>query len=117
MASNTSGTSSQRVFVYGGAGSLGKAVVTSFKAAGASVESVDFADNPDANVNHIVNKDFEASLTKVVKTLESETAKSGGTQRIIFIVSNFNREFLCSIASYYPYSRSSCPYFSPSLQP
>lgn len=79
MSSTSSTASSLRVFVYGGAGSLGKAVVTSFKAQGASVESVDFAENPEAAVNHIVNKDFEASLTKVVKALEAESTKSGGT--------------------------------------
>ena len=68
-----------RVLVYGGAGALGKAIVTAFKSKGATVESVDFSANSEASVNHTVDKDFEASITKLVKTFESEAGKDGGT--------------------------------------
>lgn len=79
MSSGSADSSSLRVLVYGGSGALGKAVVTSFKKHGATVHNVDFSVNPEACHNHIVDKDFEASLTKVVKELDAESAKTGGT--------------------------------------
>jgi dihydropteridine reductase len=88
MASAPTSSSSVRVLVYGGAGALGRAVVTSYKSYGASIDSVDFAANEEATNNFIVDSKFEESLVKVVKQLEIESAKTGGMKmhHIFFLV-------------------------------
>jgi NAD(P)-dependent dehydrogenase (short-subunit alcohol dehydrogenase family) len=67
-----SSSSNHRVLVYGGAGALGRAIVTTFVKAGSKVDSADFVVNHEASKNHTLEGAFEESLKTLVKTLKAE---------------------------------------------